>query len=188
MTQAFALDYLKLYYRTPQTVINDCEIQAWADMMSAQRGMRINGFPNSFKTVEELAQVVGQIMFITTAHHASIHYPQYLFSGFVPSMPFAAYAPPPAVLKSNLLDQKYLLEILPLRQPSLTQAFIFYLTDFRMQRIGQYPHLEERAKEVVESYQSKLKALAEELDAATAGRIYPYTYLNPRHIPNSVMV
>lgn len=187
LTQEFTLAYVNAYYPDDAAVSADHEVQAWAKKMSSAEGMRIKGFPTQFKTREALAQATGQIIFITTAHHSSVHYPQYLFSGFTPAMPFAAYAPPPTSLGCNLLTEKYLLDALPLRQPSMTQALIFYLTNFRMQLLGQ-GKLEPKVQPILESYQQQLSQLADELNAAMPSRAYPYTYLNPQTIPNTVMV
>ncbi|ALG68029.1 lipoxygenase family protein [Beggiatoa leptomitoformis] len=185
--QAFVLDYLNLYYPNAKILAEDSEIQTWARVMSDDDGMRIKGFPAHFDTVEALAQAVGQIIFTTTAHHSSVHYPQYLFSGFTPAMPFAAYAPAPTSLHCDLINQEYLLEALPLRQPSMIQAFIFYLTNFRIGRIGQYK-LEAKAQTLVTHYQQELATLSAQLTTEDTRRTYPYIYLNPAYIPNSVMV
>jgi arachidonate 15-lipoxygenase len=188
MTQKFVRDYVNLYYVDDAAVSADVEVQAWARKMSAHEdGMRIKNFPSSFSTREALAQAVGQIIFTASAHHSSVHYPQYLFSGFTPAMPFAAYAPPPTSLGCNLLTEKYLLDALPLRQPSMTQALIFYLTNFRMQLLGQ-DNLEPKAQPIIETYRQELKQLSEELNTAMPRRAYPYVYLNPETIPNTVMV
>ncbi|EIJ42169.1 Lipoxygenase [Beggiatoa alba B18LD] len=187
LTQAFVLDYLNLYYPNTKILAEDNEIQAWARFMADDDGMRIKGFPSRFETVEALAQAVGQIIFITTAHHSSIHYPQYLFSGFTPAMPFAAYEPAPTTIHCDLINQEYLLNALPLRQPSMTQAFIFYLTDFRLGQMGNY-RLEAKAQTLVKNYREKLDALATQLNEDSTSRAYPYIYLNPSYIPNSVMV
>ncbi|WP_353571108.1 lipoxygenase family protein [Candidatus Albibeggiatoa sp. nov. BB20] len=187
MTQKFVLDYLNLYYSDEKLLAGDNEIQNWARVMASDNGMRIKGFPSQFETVEQLAQAVGQIIFITTAHHSSIHYPQYQFSGFTPAMPFAAYAPPPTKVDIEY-SERDLLNILPLRQPSLMQAFIFYLTDFRLGHLGEYKRIDDRAKPLVKAYQDELEALSAQLDLSDISRAYPYIYLNPKHIPSSVMV
>jgi arachidonate 15-lipoxygenase len=152
--------------------------------MVSNEGMRIKGFPSQFETIDELAQTIGQIIFITTAHHSTVHYPQYLFSGFTPSMPFAAYAPAPTNLEENI----DLLKVLPLRQPAMKQAFTFYVTNFKLESLGQDNNFEEKVQPVIRQYQQKLAALTNQLNEASISRLYPYVYLNPQYIPNSVMV
>jgi arachidonate 15-lipoxygenase len=184
LIQAFVRSYLDLYYFDDKMVQKDEEIQAWARLMVSNEGMRIKGFPSQFETIDELAQTIGQIIFITTAHHSTVHYPQYLFSGFTPSMPFAAYAPAPTNLEENI----DLLKVLPLRQPAMKQAFTFYVTNFKLESLGQDNNFEEKVQPVIRQYQQKLAALTNQLNEASISRLYPYVYLNPQYIPNSVMV
>lgn len=185
----FVSQYLTVYYtEDPKVLHNDREIQQWAHFMSDEDGMRVTGFPERFNTLDELIEVVTQIIFITTAHHSTVHYPQYLFSGFTPAMPFAAYEPAPSDIQCSTVNQEYLLETLPLRQPAMTQAFIFYLTNYKLESIGQYGKFEAKVQPLVEAYQQKLADLAKQLSEAETSRIYPYRFLNPTFIPNSVMV
>ncbi|MEY3218802.1 MAG: hypothetical protein RIT27_159 [Pseudomonadota bacterium] len=189
LTQQFVREYLELYYVDNKAVQEDSEIQSWAKLMTSENGMRVQGFPERFETLEELAQTIGQIIFITTAHHSTVHYPQYLFSGFTPSMPFAAYQPAPTSLSdAQHLTEQDLINILPLRQPAMKQALTFYLTDFKLERLGEYRGFEMKAEKVMKKYQSALLKLAEEMRQAELTRVYPYSHLNPQQIPNSVMV
>jgi len=188
--QKFALAYCEHYYENDEAVINDHELQAWgAEIHSQKEGGRIHGFPQSFDTVKKVAKTVGHIIFIATAHHAAIHYSQYQYAGFVPNMPFSSYVPAPTSLDIPIKEENRI-KMLPPYQPAWTQTFTFYLTNVKVNRMGQYDmeDFEKAIHPTIKVFQDDLAKIAAEIDKENETRPYPYHYMNPKTVTNSVTV
>ena len=187
--QSFVKEYIELYYETDSDVAEDHEVQAWANDISVQDRGRIPGFPGNFQSRRELAETVGHIIFLCTAYHSCIHFNQYQYPGFVPNMPYSAYVPPP-VTKENQIDAADLLKIQPRLRAAYSQTWTFFLTNFRVNRIGQYPlrQFDPEAFEVIKQFRKRLEQIEEEIDLKNQHRSVRYDRMNPRTIPNSVTV
>ncbi|MGY6277812.1 lipoxygenase family protein [Methylomonas sp. MgM2] len=187
--QTFATDYVDLYYRTDADVSGDHELQAWANDITAQDRGRIPGFPNSFRSKQELASTLGHFIFLCTAYHSCIHFKQYEYAGFVPNMPYAAYIPPPDG-KAASWTEADLFKIQPAFRAALSQTWTFFQTNFRVNRIGRYDlnRFDPEAHAVIERFQSELERIETQIDQANASRPVPYDRLKPSEIPNGVTV
>ena len=187
--QNFAKDYIELYYTSDADEVEDSEIQTWVHDISAQDRGRISGFPDSLQTRQQLAETVGHIIFLCTAYHSCIHFNQYNYPGFVPNMPFSAYVPPPAT-KAKAMDAADLLKILPRFRAAYSQTWTFFLTNFRVNRIGEYPlrQFDEEACEVIKQFNNRLEKIVQEIDQKNQQRPVSYERMNPRTIPNGVTV
>lgn len=186
-TQAFVAAYVAIYYKTDADVTADYELQAWAQELGGTRDSGACGledFPTAFNTRAEIAQIFGQIIFMATAHHAAIHYPQIPYTQFVPNMPNALYQAP-FPLPAEHAPAQALMRFFPPFAVALFQAFIYYAVDFKVNRIGEYALslFDPQVVPVILQYQRTLKALAEDYRAK-----YPpdYPYLNPAQVPNGV--
>ncbi len=186
-TLAFAAAYVDVYYKTNADVVADYELQAWAQELGGERqtgACGLEDFPTAFSTREEVAQIFGQIIFMATAHHAAVHYPQIPYTQFVPNMPNALYnAPTP--LPSAATLERTLMRFFPPYTVALFQAFIYYAVNFKVNQVGEYALnlFDPPAVTAILHYQRSLKTLAEDYRGK-----YPadYPYLNPAHIPNGV--
>jgi len=188
--QDFAREYVDVYYKTDQYVLDDYELQAWAKQLGGDRAEGACGledFPTSFSTKKEVAEIFGQIIYIATAHHSSIHFPQYPYSQFVPNMPNAIYASPKELLKTNV-EQDQLMTLFPRFKIAMFQTFLYYAVNFKVNRIGEYPvkMFCPEAVPVIEKYQQKLKELSSSHREKYRTAKDKYPYMNPEHIPNGV--
>lgn len=187
--QGFAKEYVALYYQSNRDVIEDNELQAWAHDISAHDRGRIRGFPGRMESVGELSETLGHILFICTAHHSSIHFHQYRYPGFVPNMPYSGYGPPPSG-KASQPDAAELMAIQPAFRAANSQTWTFFLTNFRVNRIGQYKprRFDPEARAVIQRYRDELEGIAAQIDRANRTRPVSYDLMNPRRIPNGVTV
>lgn len=187
--QNFANEYIELYYNSDSDIAEDHEVQTWANDISAQDRGRIPGFPGNFQSKKELAETVGHIIFLCTAYHSCIHFNQYKYPGFVPNMPYSAYVPPP-VSKADEINAADLLKIQPRFRAAYSQTWTFFLTNFRVNRIGQYPlqQFDPEACEVIKQFGNRLEQIEKEIDQKNQKRSVSYDRMNPRTIPNSVTV
>ena len=187
--QGFIKEYVDLYYESEADVTGDYEIQAWANDISAPDRGRIPGFPARFGSRQELAETLGHIIFLCTAFHSCIHFNQYKYPGFVPNMPYAAYAPPPAG-KNTEINAAELLKFQPAFRAAYSQTWTYFLTNFRVNSIGQYKlqEFDPEAHEVIKRFRDRLEEIEEQIDKRNSSRSFVYERMNPRSIPNGVTV
>ena len=187
--QQFTLQYVDACYPTDQDVAQDHEVNAWAHDISAPDRGRIPGFPAQLQSKKALAETVGHIIFHCTAHHSCIHFNQYSYPGFVPNMPYAAYVPPPTGAETNL-DAADLMRIQPAFRAAYTQTWTYFLTNFRVNRIGQYPlqRFDPGAREAITRFNARLQEIEQEIEQRNGKRVVRYERMLPRLIPNCVSV
>ncbi len=191
-SQEFAFDYLSLYYANDDAVIQDYELQAWAAELGgakSENNCGLTDFPTAFTSVKQLAEIVGHILFITTAHHSAVHYPQYECAGYPPNMPFSSYLAP-LTSPDEYQSEEQIVKFFPRYSMAFQQAFIFYLTNFKVNKAGQYDldKFDVEAQQLIKNHQKNLLSIGEKIDKANAYRKYPYPYMHPNNVPNSVTV
>lgn len=190
--ETFARQYLAQVYRHEDDLAGDTELQAWAAELATPTnagGLGIGGFPSGFTALADLVAVVTQILFLATAHHSAVHFTQYQYAGLLPQMPGAVYAPPP----SSNTRYWFLRDVLKLLPPfgiAFYQMFIFYMTDFRVNRIGEYDlsRFDADAKTIIKAHQNALKAISKTIGERNQTRPLPYKPMDPACIPNSVSI
>jgi arachidonate 15-lipoxygenase len=187
--QDFARQYIDVYYPTDNDVTQDSEINAWAHDISAKDRGRIPGFPGNFQSKKGLAETLGHIIFHCTAHHSCIHFNQYSYPGFVPNMPYAAYVPPPTGDEKEV-DAATLMRIQPAFRAAYTQTWTYFLTNFRVNRIGQYPmqRFDSAAQNVIRRFCTRLTEIESQIGKRNSERPVSYQRMRPSLIPNSVSV
>ncbi|SDY02899.1 lipoxygenase family protein [Nitrosomonas sp. Nm58] len=187
--QSFVKEYVDVYYKSEADVTEDYEIQAWANDISVQDRGRIPGFPAKFESKQELTETLGHIIFLCTAFHSCIHFNQYKYPGFVPNMPYSAYAPPP-MGKNTGIDAAELLKFQPAFRAAYSQTWTYFLTNFRVNRIGQYPlqQFDPEARDAITRFRNQLEKIEEQIDRRNNNRSVTYDRMNPRLIPNGVTV
>lgn len=188
----FVREYVNVYYKSDRDVQEDFELQSWADEIggSLKEGKcQITGFPTQLNSIDEVVATVGNIIFLATAHHSAIHYTLYQNISFVPNMSLSAYAPPSTNLKSPL-SQPDLMKLLPNFYNTVIQSFSFYINNMIVERIGEYDLsvFGDQSREVVKKYQAKLEEISKEVNSRNQKRTYPYIYLDPKNIANSIVV
>ncbi len=187
--QSFSKEYIDIYYKSDADLFEDHEIQAWANDTSAQDRGRIPGFPVKFESKQKLAETIGHIIFLCTAYHSCIHFNQYKYPGFVPNMPYSSYSAPPDGKKSEM-DAAELLKIQPAFRAAYSQTWTYFLTNFRVNRIGQYKlrQFDPEARDVIKRFKNRLEEIEAQIDRRNNNRLFTYDRMNPRTIPNGVTV
>lgn len=185
----FVSNYLHFYYKNPDNVSKDTELQAWAAELVSREGGRVKGMPATIKTVKELVDIVTTIIFTCGPQHAAVNYPQYDYMAFIPNMPLAAYQP--ITEEGELFDPKRLLSFLPPFKPTAEQLTIIYiLSAYRYDRLGYYDQEFEdaEAQSLVVAFQQELNTVERKIELNNKSRLIDYSYLKPRLIPNSTSV
>ncbi|XP_022153765.1 linoleate 13S-lipoxygenase 2-1, chloroplastic-like [Momordica charantia] len=103
-------EYVNHYYPDPYLITSDTELQAWwteirtvghADKKDAA------GWP-TLNTPQDLIEIVSNIAWVASAHHAAVNFGQYAYAGYFPNRPSIARTnmptedPNPALWKSFL--------------------------------------------------------------------------------------
>lgn len=187
--QNFSKEYISVYYSSDADVIEDYELQAWANDIAASNRGRIPGFPQKIMSTKELAETIGHIIFLCTAYHSCIHFNQYSYPGFVPNMPYSAYIQPPDGKESDI-NAEELFRIQPAFRAAYSQTWTFFLTNFRVNRIGQYPlqRFDPDACQVIERFNLRLREIEIHIDEKNKTRPVSYERMHPAVIPNGVTV
>lgn len=188
----FVGDYLRVWYKSDEDVIQDFELQKWAHELGGSReenNCGLTDFPTAFSHVDELVEIVAHIIFIATAHHSSVHYPQYECAGYPPNLPFSAYVAP-LTDPENYQTEEGLVKFFPPYDQALEQAFIFYLTNFKVNRIGQFDQadISTDVRSIIKEHQKNLQTIHETITDRNKTRLYNYKYMDPNNVPNSVTV
>ena len=182
----FVGDYLRLYYKTPQDIAQDSELQNWARELVAENGGRVKGFPDKIETVEQLIDVATIVIFTCGPLHSALNFAQYEYIGYVPNMPYAAYR---AIPEDGGVDMKTLMEIMPPYESSAIQLkWTEMLTSYHYDRLGHYDEKFEDppAQSLVERFQKELDDVEQQIDNDNAGRPVAYSYFKPSQIINSI--
>ena len=182
----FVGDYLRLYYRTPQDIAQDIELQNWARELVAENGGRVKGFPDKIETVEQLIDIATIVIFTCGPLHSALNFAQYEYIGYVPNMPYAAYR---AIPEDGGVDMKTLMEIMPPYESSAIQLkWTEMLTSYHYDRLGHYDEKFEDppAQSLVERFQKELDDVEQQIDNDNAGRPVAYSYFKPSQIINSI--
>ena len=88
----FVSDYLNYFYSSPEDIIGDPELQAWAFELSDQtKGGKVKGMPTNFTDIQELIEIVTTVIFICGPQHSAVNFAQYEYMTFAANMPLAAY-------------------------------------------------------------------------------------------------
>ncbi|MBJ7539959.1 lipoxygenase family protein [Marinomonas transparens] len=186
----FVGDYIRFWYKSDDDVAQDYELQNWAAELGGTRennNCGLTDFPTEFQRVDQLIEIVAHIIFVATAHHSSVHYPQYECAGFPPNLPFSAYVAP-MVEPNYYQDEEGLVKFFPPYAQALEQAFIFYLTNFKVNRMGEYEAMDRDITVIIRQHQDNLQKIHHEIEQRNKERLYHYSYMDPSQVPNSVTV
>jgi arachidonate 15-lipoxygenase len=180
--------YLQIYYKTPEDICQDKELQAWAQEMVSESGAKVKGFPASFQDLNSLIQVVTNIIFTCGPLHAAINTPQYEYMAFVPNMPLAAYQPVPQKGHS----QKELLQFLPPQGQAIEQlGMIRTLSAYKVDQLGYYKKedfTDPEALAVIQQFQQNLNYVEAKIDEKNRSRTVPYPFFKPSQLLNSISI
>jgi arachidonate 15-lipoxygenase len=204
----FVSDYLNHFYPTTIEITSDTELQAWAAELANQTtGGRVKGMPERITNVAELIEIITTVIFTCGPQHSAVNFAQYEYMTFVPNMPLAAYQDVPAEnpRMADPMTDKKILDLLPPYKRSAEQLEILdVLSAYKYDRLGYYNkalgELYNRQLEdifegenqviinIVRQFQQNLNMAEQEIDANNKKRVFPYPYLKPSLILNSISI
>lgn len=183
----FIESYLRLYYPSDDAVRADPELEAWAHEMGSRSGGRLRGITRP-ETFAQLSDLIAQILFRCTAHHAAINYSSFDLFGYPPNMQPAAYGPGPSGTSDTEAAWRAMLP--PYHQAE--QAFrLFYEITIQLNRIGEYPphhFADPRVAPLLDEQRARLEEVERTIDARDQTRLLSYPYQRPSRISRSIHV
>jgi arachidonate 15-lipoxygenase len=188
----FVTECLDAIYPSDASVRGDDELQAWYDeLVCPHRGALQGLVPgNRLDNKVKLADLLAQVLFTAGPGHASQHYPSNYYYRYAPVFPGAAYSPPPwngefinAARHRNTLP--------PIRTASRQFTYNTFL-DYRYDVFGHYDRyplgrLSEAAGPIAR-LRARLAAVERVIDARARTRVFPYDFLRPSRVPNSITI
>jgi arachidonate 15-lipoxygenase len=188
----FVREVLSQFYPDDRAVQDDPELQAWfEELCDPDRGnLRELADDGRLATVDALARLLGELLFLVGPSHASMHYPLSDFWSWVPGCPRAAYRPPPERPVENEDDR--ILETLAPIGDAAAQFAVSQLAGFRDQCFGDYARYRlgrlPQAAPALRRLHAGRDAIAATIDERNRRRFRPYRYLHPSQVPNSTNI
>ncbi|WP_373528916.1 lipoxygenase family protein [Nostoc sp.] len=185
----FVSEYLKIYYKTPQDLTADFELQAWAQELVSESGGRVKGVSYRIETLEQLVDIATAVIFTCGPQHAAVNYSQYEYITFIPNMPFAAYKQ--ITPEGTISDRKNLISFLPPPKQTADQlTILFILSAYRYDRLGYYDDKFEdpEAQDLIVRFQQDLNGIERKIEMNNKSRLIDYNYLKPRLVTNSISI
>ncbi len=188
-------DYLRIYYSTDTSVAEDKDLQTWASTLVSLQGGRLQNFGDhgqgKIQTVDYLIKAVSTLIFIASAQHAAVNFPQKELMMYTPAFPMAYFLPNP----TNTQDSQNFIQGLPSLEQAQNQINVLYLLgSIYYTKLGQYSASafpENRNLQVaLNKFQTKLKEAEitiQERNQSTE-RLIPYEFLLPTKIPQSINI
>ncbi|XP_069130261.1 polyunsaturated fatty acid 5-lipoxygenase-like [Argopecten irradians] len=191
----YVVKYLKLYYGSPEKLMNDNELQDWAAEMVLPKdkgGLGLLGVPGNGKitTIDQLATILTSNIYMCSVAHAAANFPQYDQYAFPPAYPASMRGKPPK--DKTPLSESSVLASLPEKQTTLDMMIVTYILSERSTNcLGnfevQYVY-DPQALAIVDEFRNELKAISQQIKEKNKTRDPPYPWLDPEEIPNSISI
>lgn len=193
----YIADILNIYYHSDKDVEKDVELQAWITDLhdngypsdGPEKG---HGFPSSVASLEKLIHLLTMIIFTCSCQHAAVNFAQMDTYGFQPHTPSLMRQPPPKT--KGQVNMEHIISTLPtVRQVGATLTVLNDLT----QKFEDEPHLGEfserlftdpAAEEAIALFRDKLNKVSQVIVERNSKLEFPYIYLLPENVTNSVAV
>jgi len=187
----FVSNIIKIYYKTPNDLKDDYELQNWAKALVEEA--KCDSLPGSgyIDNIETICEIVSSIIFNCSAQHAALNFSQYDYYGFVPNYPGALRLPAPKTKEP--ITEKVIIETLPSKSISLDQMVIMRLLtneDPEILPLGTADYLfaTSEALNIINNFKQELNKLQIEIEKKNMRRKRPYPYLLPNKIPSSIAI
>ena len=141
--------------------------------------------------MDEVVPTISAIVSTCSLGHASANFAQYEEYGFVPNYPGILYGRAPDS-KAQEPSERELLAFLPSRATTRDIMVITKLLSYRgTQSLGDFEvryMYDPVGSEAAETMRKELRQLSEKIAARNATAEFPYSWLDPAYVPNSISV
>ncbi|MCT7962167.1 hypothetical protein NG791_15960 [Laspinema sp. D1] len=185
-------DYLRLCYTSDAQIVADTDLQNWAKELVSHSGGRLQNFgedpSGAIKTVDYLIDTVCSVIFIASAQHAAVNFPQNELMSYAPAFPLAVYSPAP----TNPDESMDWMEWLPSLEKAGEQIKLCYLLgSVHYTQLGGYSKkqfTDSKVNAALGKFQNRLKDIEKEITKKNSSRVMPYKFLLPSQIPQSINI
>ncbi|MBN3316033.1 ALOX8 lipoxygenase, partial [Atractosteus spatula] len=180
------------YYRSDSDIKSDFELQRFIQHLYLNGFFKCKGgWPNTLETKEDTAKFLTIIMFTCSALHAAVNNGQYDTYAWMPNGPTTMRQPPPK-LKEDVTEE-YIMNTLPDINVTLESMSVarFLSQPPSRNRLGQYSDEvknEPKMKGPIEEFNEVLKKIEDYIDKRSKTQEFPYEYLRPSLIENSITI
>ncbi len=194
--QNFVSEYVQIYYRTDDDVMNDRELELFVLELTDPNRLNVRNLTpdGAIKDRRSLIEVLAAIIWTCGPQHAAVNFTQWDYLGHVPNMPLAGYREMPSEG-----DQPTTMDLLsyfpPNHPPSVVTgkqvAVMYYLGTYQYDMLGFYQEKDfddQAAWDAVARFQCNLYRVGGEISRANQQRRFSYPYLLPWRIPNSISI
>lgn len=193
--ESWVSDYLSIYYSNDSAIQQDANLQKWASALASLAGGRLQNFGDGgagiIETRDYLVLVVSTLIFIASAQHAAVNFPQEKLMVYVPAFPAARYLPAP----TNLQDSESFIKGLPSISQAQTQINTLYLLgSVYYTQLGKYlpSAFPDRAEvqAALNKFQGELQNIESVINERNkqSDRLIAYEFLLPSRIPQSINI
>lgn len=184
---------VSLHYKTDESVKDDVELQAWCREITeiGLLGAQDRGFPVTLQSKGQLCHFVTMCIFTCTGQHSSTHLGQLDWYAWVPNAPCTMRLPPPTTKDVTL--EKVMATLPNFHQASLQMSITWQLGRRQPVMVALGQHEEEyfsgpEPKAVLKKFREELAALEKDIEIRNAQLDWPYEYLRPSLVENSVAI
>ncbi len=188
-------DYVGVYYANDAAVTGDSELAAWAASLIADG--KIKGF-TPIASRNQLIDVLTMAIFIATAQHSAVNFPQKPLMTYVPTITGAGWQDAPATQNGHS-EQQWLAMFSPMNYALEQLNVLHLLGSVHFRALGDYrsnhiPYLEwfedhaiTRDGGPLKQFKHALREVQTQIEARNTMRIR-YDFLLPSGIPNSINI
>ena len=184
--------YLSIYYTSDQQLLEDKDLQNWAQELVSDQGGRLNNFgedaSGAIKTLNYLIDAVSSVIFTASAQHAAVNFPQSELMSYAPAFPLALYSPAP----TSSEEQGNFMSMLPSVDRAQSQIEVVgLLGSVYYTQLGQYNEgrfKDPKVKSYLGKFQNQLRDIEIEISKKNFSRLMPYKFLLPSQIPQSINI
>jgi arachidonate 15-lipoxygenase len=192
--QRFVRTYVEACFASDADVAGDAALQAWAaELVDPDRGAVRDLLPDSgLVSREALTDLLAQVIHTAGPGHAAQHYASNHFYRYAPAFPGAAYVPPN--WSEGPTSEARLQNLFPPIRVAARQWTYNTFTNFRYDRFGRYGRSAlgrmPEAQPAVRALEADLKRIEESVcrENKNGRRPYPYEFLLPSQVPNSINI
>lgn len=201
----FVSGYVGYYYENDAAVKADTELQAWINELvnpefagfKGLNGLKETGNaeqPFLIDSVEYLAKMIAQIIYIAGPQHVSVNFAQYPLMSYMPSVAGTIYRDMPT--RDEVLTAEDCFDWYPPLDVSLyTFSFEYLLSNIQFDRFAYYsddprvPYFDSpELEELLADFQGELSMHEVSIRQLNKMRPMPYPFQLPSQIPNSISI
>lgn len=190
----YVTNVVEFWYKSDADVAADAELQAWfAELDSPEIG-KVKGLPEggSASTLLTVKTTMTRIIFTCTAEHSSVNNGQYEMFGYPPNVPGSMYEPWPTTKADPLSEEDFVSRLPNHKRCAAQMQMVYLLSQPTRWNIGDfeksYFHACPGFWQHVRSFREELEEISETIAKRNKGLEFPYVYMDPKQISESIAI